>query len=361
MPPIHGQDHALDVIRRALAAGRLHHAWIFSGPRGVGKFTTARRLATLLLNPSTDVTNPQAFEQYMQGHAEDLSAPPDLHIIQKELAAYSTVREVRDRKQINIPLDLLRELVLGGRTADDKFHDAKAYQKPVNGHGKVFIIDEAELMDANAQNAFLKTLEEPPDRTYLFLITARPQRLLPTILSRCQHVRFGTLDESAMRAWFEHAPLDLSASDREWIEWFADGSPGMATLAVDYQLTEWRHTVDAMIRTIESGSFPLGAGDTLAGLVDEFAKRWVDAHSNANKDAANKDGARHLFAVFSRHARSELSHTVDDPAGVAHWTRIINAIRDAEAELGANVNMKMVLENLMARWAGAGRPAMSTC
>src|SRR5204863_4320065 len=105
-------------------------------------------------------------------HLIDARTHPDFHIIHKELAAYSDNRELREKKQINIPIDLLRERLLGG-TSGSSHHEAPAYRTAALGHGKVFIIDEAELLDPTAQNAMLKTLEEPPAQTWIFLITSQ--------------------------------------------------------------------------------------------------------------------------------------------------------------------------------------------
>ena len=92
-------------------------------------------------------------------------------------------------------------------------HDAPAYRKSVLGNGKVFIIDEAELMDNNGQNSILKTLEEPLE-TPIILVTSRPERLLPTVRSRCDHVRFGPLSDEDMRKW-----LDENVEDHDDVQW----------------------------------------------------------------------------------------------------------------------------------------------
>ena len=102
---------------------------------------------------------------------------------------------------MNSPVDVLRQHMIGGWTKDPpRFHEAPAYLTPLSAPAKTFIIDEAELIDTVGQNALLKTLEEPPRRTYIFLVTSRPERLLPTIRSRCQHVRFVPLDHASMDA-----------------------------------------------------------------------------------------------------------------------------------------------------------------
>ena len=311
MIQILGQPRALEILSNALRSGRFQHGWIFSGPRGVGKFTTALQVARILLDPETSpnldgqIQNPKSKIQSLI----DSSTHPDLHIIRKELALYSDNEKLRERKLMNIPLDLLRERMLGGKTGDQRTHEAPAYRTAALGHGKVFIIDEAELLDPNAQNSILKTLEEPPPQTYFFLITSQPDRLLPTIRSRCQQVRFMRLDAQSMREWFKRATAkdsELGIRNSEllsWIEHFADGSPGAAQLAIEYGFFEWQKSLNPMLAELERGKFPVAMGETLAVLIDAFAVAWVKSHKNASKDSANKDGAKHMFsllAIFDR-------------------------------------------------------------
>ena len=354
MDRILGQDSAIEVLRSALRSGRLHHAWIFSGPRGVGKFTCAVEFARILLDPRAGANLAGQIEADPDGHTSrlvDAGAHPDLHIIRKELALFSENPRLRDRKLMNIPLDVLREFMIGGKTGDDRIHEGPAYRTASLGHGKVFIIDEAELIDQYGQNALLKTLEEPPAETYIILVTARPERLYATIKSRCQHVRFGRLDEAAMRAWFERSGLKLDDEPRAWIEQFCEGSPGLAQLAVDYGFYEWGQTLAPMLRQLDRGEYPAAMGPTLAEMVEAFASAWVKAHRNASKEAANKDGAGHVFTLLAAHARRRLRESCargDDPQTALI---MIERVRDAEAQLTSNVNLKHVLENLVVQWA----------
>jgi len=129
MTEILGQSRALEILDHALRSGRFHHGWIFSGPRGVGKFTAAVQVARVLLDPelrarglpaAADVESIQNPRSTIQ-NLIDSGRHPDLHIIRKELAAYSDDRLLRERKQLNIPIDLLRERIIG-----DAEHEAPA-------------------------------------------------------------------------------------------------------------------------------------------------------------------------------------------------------------------------------------------
>lgn len=367
MMQILGQPHAVSTLTTAIRAGRMHHAWVFAGPRGVGKLTTAVALSRWLLDPDVEsITTPIdesiVFDSTRTSEVCRLinaESHPDLHIIRKELALYSDNAQLRSRKLLNIPLDLLRERMLGGRTADDRRHEAAAYRTATLGHGKVFIIDEAELLDKFAQNSLLKTLEEPPLGTYIFLVTSKPERLLPTIRSRCQYVRFNGLDDASMEQWFAASELVCEPAERQWIETFCDGSPGVALLASEYGLYGWRTILSPMIDRLNAGRFPLEMGAAMAQCIDEYAQAWVKANENASKDAANKDGARHMFTLLASHLRTELREQIDRGAEISHLLAAIEIITETERQLDTNVNTKLALENLVVQWARCADEAMS--
>lgn len=354
MQKILGQPFALDVIQRALSSGRLHHAWIFSGGPGVGKFTTAIEFARILLDPNAITNLAGEIEADLHGEGSrliDSESHPDLHVIRKELALFSENAQLRSKKLMNIPLDVLREKMIGGRMSDGKYREAPAYRTAALGHSKVFIIDEAELIDHNGQNALLKTLEEPPPKTYIFLITSRPERLLATIRSRCQHVRFGSLDEESMHKWMTEADLQVDAEEMSWIENFAEGAPGRALLAAEFGFNRWRKTLGPMIAMLERGRFPATMGKVMSDLVGEFSEAWVKSRKNASKDAANKLGARQILTLLSSYARTRLRESSDDELRANLFADLIDLIREAEDQLERNVSQRHVMDNLVAQWS----------
>lgn len=356
-----GQSRAKDVLRGAIDAGRVHHAWIFHGPRGVGKFTTAVEFARVLLDPEAAPDETGRLAANPAGETSrliDRDAHPDLHVIRKELALTSSVKILRGRKLTNIPIDLLREHVIGGETQDGGHHAAAAFLKPRRGHHKVFVIDEAELLDGAGQNALLKTLEEPPAGTHLILLTTQENRLLPTIRSRCQRVAFGPLPETEMRSWVEReranadSPLARPSEDEmAWLLRFAGGSPGLALLAAREGLHEWRREITPMLRDLQRGAYPADLGETLAGLVDRYATNKVKELENASKEIANREGADLVFLLLADHARARLAHALETDDEPEIPVRLIDEIADAERSVARHVNLKHVMENLVAQWA----------
>jgi len=353
MESILGQPHAIHTLQSALDSGKVHHAWVFHGPPGVGKFTAAVEFARIVLDPgaSRDLAgHVRADPDGRTSQLIDTNAHPDLHVIRKELALDSSVPDTRRKKLTNIPLDVLREFMIGG-VVKERVFEPLVYHSPRFGHGKVFIIEEAELLAWQAQNALLKSLEEPPRGTYIVLVTTQPDKLLPTIRSRCQRVAFTPLDEASMAEWFRRADLDVSGEERAWIERFAAGSPGLATLAAEDGLYQWHVTLAPMIRQVESGEFPPGLGERFASLVDDFATEWVKQRTNASKEAANRAAARRLFMLLASHALGGLHADAKRGEDTGRRLAVIDAIREAETAIDRNVNLKLTLDNLAAQWA----------
>ncbi len=152
-----GQEHVTRTLRNAISAGRLAHAYLFVGPRGIGKTSLARIFAQAI-NCETGPTETPCGKC---NSCREIAAGSNLDVLEIDGASNNRVEEVRD----------LRENV--------KF-------LPARGRYKIYIIDEVHMLSAAAFNALLKTLEEPPPHVKFIFATTEPQKILPTILSRCQ-------------------------------------------------------------------------------------------------------------------------------------------------------------------------------
>ncbi len=156
-----GQKHIVRILQNSLAHNRVSHAYLFSGERGTGKTTVARILAKAI--NCLEGIQPEPCNRC--ANCLQVGSESFLDLIEIDAASNTSVDDIRD----------LRE---------------KVRFRPSTGRYKVYIIDEVHQLSRSAYNAFLKTLEEPPDHAIFILATTDPHRVLPTIRSRCQHLRF---------------------------------------------------------------------------------------------------------------------------------------------------------------------------
>lgn len=334
-----GQAGARRLLEAAIRAERVHHAWIFHGPPGIGKCTAARAFGAMLLTPA-DPAGAEPVQRLLRAGAH-----PDLHLVSKELASLSADTKVRGQKQATIAKEVVAQFLLAPAASARRLDSGSTI-------GKVFVVDEAELLAFVTQNQILKTLEEPPSGTVILLVTSDENRLLPTIRSRCQRVAFTPLSPAEMEAWIARAGLDLPPRDREWILQWAAGSPGAAQSAVRHGLPAWRDLLEPSLAAVEVGGGPAltTLGAAMARLVDERATDAVKSRPEASKDGANRLWSRRLLAfVASWFARRLREVAAADPARAEALARAIDLCRAAERQVEANVAFASVLENLAAQ------------
>ncbi|MFV0512747.1 MAG: DNA polymerase III subunit delta' [Jhaorihella sp.] len=215
-----GQSMAETAFMTAWAAGRLHHGWLLTGPRGTGKATLAWRIARFLL------ATPPADEGGLFGAPPPpatLDIDPE-HPVARRLRAGADPGLATIIRTVNEKTGRLRaEIVAEDVRALNRFFGLTA----TDGGHRVVIVDCADEMNPTAANALLKMLEEPPARTTLLLVSHQPAQLLPTIRSRCRALRLAPLSPQDMQAALAQTGADLPERP-EMLAALAAGSVGDA-------------------------------------------------------------------------------------------------------------------------------------
>jgi DNA polymerase-3 subunit delta' len=245
-----GHRRLVALLTRALAHGRLPPAMLLSGPAGVGKRRAAVALAEAIncLDPRRDGLAPgDATLEYdacgLCGSCRRIArgVHPDIIIIEPDDTG-------------SIKIDQVRELI-----------DRAAY-RPFEARRRVVIIDEADALRKEAQNALLKTLEEPPSASVFLLVSSMPDSLLPTVVSRCPRLRFGPLSagEIAGALVRDHA---YSEAEARAAGADADGSLGLALSARSADLAEARQTVLRLLERTSATADPVGRLNAIKDVV----------------------------------------------------------------------------------------------
>lgn len=238
-----GHYDAETAFLAAHASGRLHHAWLVSGPRGVGKATLAYRMARFLLsNPPAEPGGGLFGDMLPAAPAKSLDLSPD-HPVFHRIAAGSHGDLMTVARSENDKGALRTEIVI-----DDVRKLVNFFAKTsAEGGWRVAIVDSADEMNRNAANALLKVLEEPPANAVLILLAHAPGRVLPTIQSRCRRLVLRPLEESSVNAFLALRRPDLAERDRLLLARLAEGSPGLAlTLAATDGLALYRKILDLL-------------------------------------------------------------------------------------------------------------------
>ncbi len=359
------QDRAIGILQRGLAADRSAHAYIFAGLDGVGKYLTAREWARLLLcrSPRVGTGGAGAFADGC-GACEsctllDADAHPDYVRVYKELHEFTEDGQGR-KTPIDLSINVVREFLI-----------AQVSSRPALSARKVFVVNEAEKLNVNSQNALLKVLEEPPVYCTIILICTRLEKLLPTVKSRCQVIRFGPISGDRMVSHL--AGMGLGSKEAGFFARLAQGSLGLAcqwarleldgvglfTMKRDiiaslarYQMLDTLDVVDKVlegIREIASGWAQFDKTTSKSDLTRRAQKTMVQIvisalhdvmllHLAADRPLVNSDQAREI---------AELAQRLDPEQAIGGIQQGYEMLRWIEA----SVAERLIFERLLLRLA----------
>jgi DNA polymerase III subunit delta' len=347
---IQGHDRWVKMFADVVRNRRLGHAYLFLGPEGVGKRTFAQELATTLLCEERGET----FEACGRCPACVLMAAgthPDFFAIErwsgkgempkvnKEDDGYVWQGNVGIWVKKESPIDLMRDLC-------NRFT-----MKPARGHGKVIIIDDADDVNEESANCFLKTLEEPPPGSAIFMVGTSPDRQKDTILSRCQLIRFAPLHENAVRDALVKQGVAADLLPR--LLRLANGSPGQALALVEPELWQFRQVL--------LNGLAAPQPDTVA-----LAKEWAKFAESAGKETAahrrravailrllqaflgdalalSSGGQRRIHDVQDRNLLLQLCERAG-PEKILAW---LERTLETEKHLDRYIQVSLVLETLL--------------
>ena len=313
-----GHSRQLGALRSALRKGRLHHAYLFLGPEGIGKRTVALALAKAI---HCDAGNDDFCGTCANCARISGGNHPDLRVI----------GPLPDKKEISIHQvrEVERELSL----------------RSFSGRRKIAVIDPATLMNLSAQNALLKTLEEPPRGSLLVLIASNAGGLLPTLRSRCLLVSFGAVEAVSVAA-FLTSSRGIDPDRAGLLAALSMGSIGAALALENENRREQRASWSEAVCSLRAGDYRAGivAAEDIAAKKEDclqflaWAETWyrdvlVYGVTRDPKQLVNQD----------------LLERIQDQASAAAEERtvdVINQIAEAQRAIQRNLNRRMVLEQL---------------
>ncbi len=271
------QDKAIELLQKAYNSGKAAHSYIFAGPEGVGKFRTACEWARLLLchDPVIEKDFTESCGRCRSCMLFKAGGHPDFNHIYKELREFTEDGKGKP-PPVDLPIDVIREFLI-----------AKVSIKPSLSEWKVFIVNEAERLNASSQNSLLKVLEEPPLYCCIVLICSRLDKLLPTTKSRSQIISFGPVAEDKIVENLEQTGLDKKRA--QYFARLAQGSLGTACQWSKLELADANlyQIKDALVKSLLDYEYP-EALDLAEELLDK-GKKIASVWSGLDKTTSNTD------------------------------------------------------------------------
>lgn len=338
-----GQDHIVTVLKNGVKNNRIPHAMLFSGPRGIGKTTTARVLAKAL-----NCENPLEGEPCLKCKScTDILSGRDVDVIEIDGASNRGIDEIRD----------LRE----------KAKYATAY-----GKYKIFIIDEVHMLTKEAFNALLKILEEPPEHVVFIFATTEPFNVIPTILSRCQRFDFKRLSVLSimeqLKEICESESIPYEEAGLKLIAQIADGGMRDAESILDQIASMQQKVTYDNINSIFGRldpSFFIYFTDALIGKDIEKAVMYFNDMISQGYDIESFVSEfafyMHRLLLLKNSIRTEEVEIMEEERkksaleqakrfSSAALTQIVRELMDLSAKLKYTGNKKMLVENQISRF-----------
>ena len=298
-----GHEAQEDAFLSAMRGSRLHHAWLLTGPKGVGKASFARAAALRLLaevaDPGLGGAGLSVDPEHRIARLFEARSHPDYRLVEREVWKKADELLPEDeRKGDETPARSIRVVQI-------RWLDRLLSVAPSLSARRAIVIDTADDMERPAANALLKSLEEPPQGTVFFLVSHMPGRLLPTIRSRCRLLRFSPLIEATMRVAVRRLLPDATDSELDDYVAAGAGAPGQALRAAELDLP----ALDAALARIAATGDPDNA-ERLA-LVKTLAAKAAQPRYEAFLARA--------LAVIAEQARVRRGAALDE--AIALWGR----------------------------------------
>lgn len=332
-----GQDHIVRTLRNAIESQRIAHAYLFVGPRGTGKTSTARVFAAALNAEGGPNANPDIESEMSQA----IMSGNCLDVIEIDGASNNSVDQIRD----------LRE---------------ECQYAPSQCTFKVYIIDEVHMLSASAFNALLKTLEEPPPHVKFIFATTEAQKLLPTIVSRCQRFEFRPISEDVLverlQMIAEAEAVEVDAVALRSIARLASGGMRDAQSILDQMISFCGKTIS---ETDVLDVYGLVGPSELKALAEAMAKR--DFGTVVNLVETFSEEGRDLYRVLldlQRLFRAGLMEAIKGDGGTAVFgeplssealLRMLDALQQSESALQKGLSDKVNFEVALLRAVEAGQ------
>jgi DNA polymerase-3 subunit delta' len=349
-----GQRPAIDLLERVIVSGRLPHALLFQGPSGIGKAATARALAATI---QCAEEGPDACGKCLPCLKAARGNHPDFlwitRLPKKDAAREEDPDDEAPDDAGSATGDLKRDITI------EQIRELAEHASfgPREGKRRVFVIDPADRMNLSAQNALLKTLEEPPGRSVLVLVTARPHVLLPTVRSRCFVVRFAAMATSDLAAALEARGMPRAEALARAA--LSDGRPRLAeSLDLDGRRAR-REEILSALEAVAAGGKGLvrraALAAKLAGRDEESLVEGLDLATSLLRDAQRAALGLPAGSLVHAdlHGRLAALGRGIEPRRASDVIRFADRARD---DLRFSLNKTLIAESLLAAIAGAPIP-----